>query len=60
MAVDTKLPYDEQYITEYSQKRNEPEWFRDIRLEALRQSEDLPMAKANKTRIIVGTSRFQT
>lgn len=52
MAVDTKLPYDEQYITEYSQKRNEPEWFRDIRLEALRQSEDLPMAKANKTRII--------
>lgn len=26
--------------------------FRDIRLEALRQSEDLPMAKANKTRII--------
>ena len=52
MAVDTKLPYDEQYITEYSQRRNEPEWFRDIRLEALRQSEDLPMAKANKTRII--------
>ncbi|MFC0013681.1 MULTISPECIES: Fe-S cluster assembly protein SufD [Allobacillus] len=52
MAVDTKLPYDEQYITEYSQKRNEPEWFRNIRLEALRQSEDLPMAKANKTRII--------
>ena len=52
MAVDTKLPYEEQYISEYSQKRNEPEWFRNIRLNAFRQSEDLPMAKANKTRII--------
>ncbi|WP_188206602.1 Fe-S cluster assembly protein SufD [Alkalibacillus aidingensis] len=51
MAVETQLPYDKQYVTEYSEKRNEPSWFKDIRLQALEQSEDLPMPKLEKTRV---------
>ncbi|WP_027964333.1 Fe-S cluster assembly protein SufD [Halalkalibacillus halophilus] len=51
MAVETQLPYDKQYITEYSDKRNEPNWFKDIRLKGLELSEELPMPVVKKTRI---------
>ncbi|PKR78080.1 Fe-S cluster assembly protein SufD [Halalkalibacillus sediminis] len=50
MTVETQLPYDKDYITQYSGKRNEPEWFKDIRLNALELSENLPMPKTQKTR----------
>ncbi|GEN47035.1 Fe-S cluster assembly protein SufD [Alkalibacillus haloalkaliphilus] len=51
MAVETHLPYDKQYVTEYSEKRNEPAWFKDIRLKAFDLAEELPMPKLEKTRI---------
>ncbi|RPF50347.1 Fe-S cluster assembly protein SufD [Aquisalibacillus elongatus] len=51
MTVDTQLPYDKEYITQYSERRQEPQWFRDIRLKAADLAEDLPMPKLEKTRI---------
>ncbi len=51
MTVDVKLPYDKQYVTDFSAKRGEPDWFKDLRLNALEQAENLPMPKPEKTNI---------
>lgn len=51
MTVETKLPYNKEYITDYSKKRNEPNWFQDIRLEAYDIAESMPLPKIEKTRI---------
>ncbi|SEQ29048.1 Fe-S cluster assembly protein SufD [Piscibacillus halophilus] len=51
MKVDTQLPYDKEYITQYSERRNEPQWFRDTRLKAADLADELPMPKLEKTRI---------
>ncbi|SIS43684.1 Fe-S cluster assembly protein SufD [Salimicrobium flavidum] len=51
MAVEVSLPYDKQYVTEYSNKHNEPAWMKELRLSALEKSESLPMPKPDKTNI---------
>lgn len=51
MAVATELPYDKTYIEEYSQKRNEPQWMKELRLQALEQAETLAMPEPDKTKI---------
>ncbi|MRG85158.1 Fe-S cluster assembly protein SufD [Salinibacillus xinjiangensis] len=51
MAVETKLPYDKQYVTQFSEGRGEPDWMKNFRLEALEQAENLPMPKPEKTKI---------
>ncbi|MFD1849371.1 Fe-S cluster assembly protein SufD [Oceanobacillus bengalensis] len=51
MTVETKLPYDKEYIEQFSNSRNEPEWFRKLRLQALDQVEILEMPKPDKTKI---------
>lgn len=51
MAVDTKVPYDQDYINQFSQSNNEPEWMRDLRLQAYEQASSLEMPKPDKTRI---------
>ncbi|TFB24278.1 Fe-S cluster assembly protein SufD [Filobacillus milosensis] len=51
MTVETQLPYDKDYITQYSERRQEPQWFRDTRLQAAEVAEGLPMPKLEKTRI---------
>lgn len=51
MTVETKLPYDQDYINQFSQDRNEPDWMRDLRLQALEQADTLEMPKPDKTRI---------
>ncbi|SES65913.1 Fe-S cluster assembly protein SufD [Salinibacillus kushneri] len=51
MAVETKLPYDKQYVNQFSEGRGEPDWMKNFRLEALEQAENLPMPKPEKTRI---------
>lgn len=45
------LPFDTEELVHFSEKRNEPEWFTDIRLKALRLAEELPLPKPEKTRI---------
>jgi len=44
--------YDVHYITDFSKKRNEPEWFTDIRTKALQLSKTLPLPQPEKTRIM--------
>lgn len=51
MTVETKLPYDKDYIEQFSKERNEPEWMRGIRLQALEQANTLEMPKPDKTKI---------
>ncbi|GAB3806218.1 Fe-S cluster assembly protein SufD [Virgibacillus kimchii] len=51
MTVVTKLPYDKDYIDQFSKDKNEPEWMREFRLEALEQAESLNMPEPDKTKI---------
>lgn len=51
MTTLTKLPYDERYITEYSEKHNEPAWMKEFRLEALELANNLELPKPDKTKI---------
>ncbi|GAA0588866.1 Fe-S cluster assembly protein SufD [Virgibacillus siamensis] len=51
MTVETKLPYDKDYISQFSQNKNEPEWMRDLRLQALEQADSLEMPQPDKTKI---------
>jgi len=51
MTVLTKLPYDKEYVTQFSQTNNEPEWMKELRLQALDQAESLDMPEPDKTNI---------
>lgn len=52
MATDTKsLPFNKDEISRFSKSRGEPDWMHDLRLRALSDVEELPMPKAEKTRI---------
>jgi len=51
MTVVTKLPYDKDYIAQFSSDRNEPEWMKSLRLKAYEQAETLDMPKPDKTNI---------
>jgi Fe-S cluster assembly protein SufD len=53
MSTEIKgLQYDAEAIRSFSQDRNEPGWFTELRLKAQALSEELPMPKPEKTRII--------
>lgn len=51
MTVDTKLSFDKAYIDQFSKDRNEPDWMRDFRLDAIERAETLEMPKPDKTKI---------
>ncbi|MFD1020482.1 Fe-S cluster assembly protein SufD [Thalassobacillus hwangdonensis] len=51
MTVEISLPYEKDYISNYSAGLNEPEWMKTLRLEALDKVEHLPMPKPDKTKI---------
>ncbi|MDC3417884.1 Fe-S cluster assembly protein SufD [Aquibacillus salsiterrae] len=51
MTVDTKLPYDKNYVSTYSTGRNEPDWMTSLRLRGFELAETLPMPKPDKTNI---------
>lgn len=51
MTIDTKLGFDQDYVRQYSTELSEPEWFKELRLQALAKVEDLPMPKPDKTKI---------
>lgn len=51
MTVETKLPYDKQYIESFSSDRKEPEWMKELRLHALEKADQLEMPKPDKTNI---------
>ncbi|MFD2922712.1 Fe-S cluster assembly protein SufD [Halobacillus naozhouensis] len=51
MTVKVSLPYDKEYVTQFSQGLNEPEWMKTLRLRALDKSASLEMPKPDKTNV---------
>ncbi|WP_026694585.1 Fe-S cluster assembly protein SufD [Peribacillus kribbensis] len=51
MTTETKLPFDQEYISSYSQQNNEPGWLQEVRRAALEAYENLPMPRPDKTKI---------
>lgn len=51
MTVETKLPFDKQYVEQFSKERSEPDWMKDLRLRALELSETIEMPEPDKTNI---------
>ncbi|KMJ58858.1 Fe-S cluster assembly protein SufD [Bacillus sp. LL01] len=51
MTLETKLPFDQDYLTNYSKELGEPQWLLDLRLQALALAEELPLPKPDKTKI---------
>jgi len=51
MTVDTKLPFDQEYISSYSKELGEPDWLKQLRIDALAKANNLPMPKPDKTKI---------
>jgi Fe-S cluster assembly protein SufD len=53
MSTETKpSQFDANYIDSYASRRGEPQWFVELRKKGLAEVENLPMPKAEKTRII--------
>lgn len=51
MTVTTEFPYNKQYVEDFSQGKNEPEWMKSLRLQALDQVESLDLPQPDKTNI---------
>lgn len=51
MTLETKSPINQDYVTSFSNELGEPDWLRDLRLQALAKVEDLPMPRPDKTKI---------
>ncbi|WP_453994068.1 Fe-S cluster assembly protein SufD [Bacillus nitroreducens] len=51
MTIETKLPFDKDYVRGYSSTLGEPSWLAELRLQALEKAEDLPMPRPDKTKI---------
>src|SRR3954465_6761655 len=51
MTTEIKKPFDKGYISSFSKEMGEPTWLTDLRVLALEQAENLPLPKADKTRI---------
>jgi len=51
MTIETKLPFDQDYVRSFSAERKEPSWLLDLRLQALAKAEGLPLPKPDKTNI---------
>ncbi|MDX5474810.1 MAG: Fe-S cluster assembly protein SufD [Bacillaceae bacterium] len=47
----TKLPFDQEYVSNFSKGHGEPQWLLDLRLQALALAEELPLPKPDKTKI---------
>ncbi len=53
MSTETKSSkFDAQYIEDYASRRGEPNWLVELRKKALEESANLPLPKAEKTRIV--------
>lgn len=51
MTIDTKLPFDQEYVTNFSKENSEPAWLSEVRITALASAEQLPLPKPDKTKI---------
>ncbi|WP_100332186.1 Fe-S cluster assembly protein SufD [Bacillus xiapuensis] len=51
MTVEINLPVDQEYVRSFSAQKGEAQWLTDLRLAALEKAEELPLPKADKTKI---------
>ncbi|EDL62955.1 Fe-S cluster assembly protein SufD [Bacillus sp. SG-1] len=51
MTVETKLPVEKDYLDSFSKGQGEPEWFTDLRIQALTKAGELELPKPDKTKI---------
>ncbi|MFJ7753015.1 Fe-S cluster assembly protein SufD [Peribacillus muralis] len=51
MTTETKLPFEQEDISSYSAKNNDPAWLSELRIQAFSELEKLPMPKPDKTKI---------
>jgi Fe-S cluster assembly protein SufD len=51
MTVETKVNFNREYITQFSQKRGEPSWLLELRLRGFENSQILELPKLEKTKI---------
>lgn len=51
MTVETKVNFNREYITQYSQRNQEPAWLLELRLRGLELSEGLALPAVEKTKI---------
>jgi Fe-S cluster assembly protein SufD len=51
MTTETKLPFDRDFVQSISQEMGEPDWLKELRLQALSNIEILPMPRPDKTKI---------
>ncbi|MFS0592151.1 Fe-S cluster assembly protein SufD [Cytobacillus horneckiae] len=51
MSIETKLPFDKEYVHSFSKDMGEPAWMTELRVNALEKAEELPMPKPDKTNI---------
>jgi Fe-S cluster assembly protein SufD len=51
MTIDTKLPFDQEYVANFSKENGEPAWLSELRINALTNAVNLPLPKPDKTKI---------
>ncbi|EIJ80663.1 YurX [Bacillus methanolicus PB1] len=51
MTTETKLPFDQEYVSSFSKEMGEPAWLTELRLQALSMVDQLPLPKPDKTKI---------
>jgi len=51
MTIETKLPYNTEFVSSLSKEWSEPEWLQEFRMNALSKAETLPMPRPDKTNI---------
>ena len=51
MTIEIKNPIDQSYIEDLSARNGEPEWFKQLRFDAAKLYESLPLPKPDKTKI---------
>ncbi|WP_462411096.1 Fe-S cluster assembly protein SufD [Neobacillus sp. Marseille-QA0830] len=51
MTTETKLPFDNGFVSSVAKANGEPAWFEELRLKALEQFNILPMPRPDKTKI---------
>jgi Fe-S cluster assembly protein SufD len=51
MTIDTKLPFDIEFVNSFSKENGEPAWLLELRQKALNTADSVPMPRPDKTKI---------
>lgn len=51
MSTQIQYPFDQGLVESFSVQNNEPDWFKQVRLDALKKFEELPMPNPDRTKI---------